>query len=62
MTWLCKHFGHAYKQETRFSTHWQSDTRHQETWNVCKRKGCKFEHKAFTGRVVSNSDVLRGWR
>lgn len=58
MTFLCKLFGHAYRQETRFKTHWASDTRHQETWNVCKR--CKFEHKAHTGRVVSNSDVIRG--
>lgn len=55
MTFLCKHFGHAYRQETRYKTHWSSTTRHTETWNVCKRKGCGFEHKTHTGRVVSNS-------
>lgn len=60
MTFLCKLFGHSYRKETRFKTHWASDTRHQETWNVCKRKGCKFEHKAHTVRVVNNSDVIRG--
>lgn len=60
MNRLCKLFGHAYRQEHRKSTHWASNTVHNETWNVCKRKRCDFEHKVATDKVRHAEDVMRG--